>query len=336
MKEVAGVIVRIVLAICGLSFICSLCWQKERTQKQEEQQTISSTAGFRVLVETDKGVMSYDPEELLMPMMLAMLPQEGEQKLQELSESAREEFWKLLSVVCRTNLVKEWEDNGRKEQWVLSKEIFYMDTDDINATKEGNNIHEDENDIRKAIDATKGIILCFQEQTIEASFCYASAGQTRNANEIFGDDSYPYLSSVACADDKESIHYFAQYHFEKAQFYEKLQKVLFGENQLQQEMEISMEHIVIEKESTGYVRRIGYEQEGIWIDATSFQEAFGLQSPNFLIEERETEMVMTTKGIGHGLGLSVYQACCMAGQEKSMEEILTYFYAGVTLEKKYV
>lgn len=332
MKEAASVIMRIILALCGLAFICSLCWQKERKEKEEEQQTMTSTAGFRVLVETDKGVVSYDPEEILMPMMAAMLPQEGRQKLQGFTENARQEFWQLLSVICRTNIVREWEENGRKQQLVLSKDFFAIDT------KEWNKVQEDENDIRKAIAATKGIILCFQEQTIEACFCYASAGQTRNADEIFGDDRYPYLSTVACETDKESTHYFAQYHFDKTQFYEKLQHLLFGEKllQAQQEVGVSLADIVFEKESTGYVGRIGYEQEGIWIDATSFQEAFGLQSPNFLVEEREAEMVITTKGVGHGLGLSVYQASCMVSQGKTMEEILAYFYEGVTLEKKYV
>ena len=332
MKETVGVVTRMILALCGIAFVCSLCWQKGHKDKEEDEQTTKSTAGFCVLVETDKGVVSYDPEEILMPMMRAMLAEEGEKKVQELSESARQELWKLLSVVCRTNLVKEWEDNGRKQQLVLSKEFFDIDT------KEWNKEQKDENDIRKAITATKGIILCFQEQTIEAAFCYATAGQTRNADEIFGDDRYPYLVSVACEDDKNSTHYFAQYHFEKQDFFEKIHTTLWGKNMtfLKQKNELQLEDVTVEKESTGYVHRIGYAEEQIWTDATSFQEIFGLQSPNFQVEERELEMVITTKGIGHGLGLSVYQALCMAGEEKSMEEILVYFYAGTTLEKKYV
>lgn len=332
MKEVTGVITRMILALCGIAFLCSLCWQKEHKNKEDDKQTIKSTAGFCVLVETDKGVVTYDPEEILMPMMRSMIAKEGEQKLQELPESARQEFWKLLSVVCRTNIVKEWEDNGRKQQLVLPQNFFNIDT------KEWNKEQKDENDIHKAIIATKGIILCFQEQAIEAEFCYATAGQTRNADEIFGDDRYPYLSSVLCGDDKNSTHHFAQYHFEKKDFFDKMRRLLFGNQKmcLQETEEVLLGDVTFEKESTGYVHRIGYEKEQIWIDATSFQEIFGLQSPNFLVEERETEMVITTKGIGHGLGLSVYQAVCMAGEEKSMEEILTYFYAGVTLEKKYV
>jgi len=331
MKEVTSVIFRMILALCGIAFICSLCWQKAREEREEEQ-TVVSTAGFRVLVETDKGVISYDPEEILAPMMKAMLAKEGEQKLQGLTENERLEFWKLLSVVCRTNIVKEWEDNGRKQQLVLSKEVFDIDT------KEWNKEQKDENDIRKAIIATKGIILCFQEHTIEAAFCYATAGQTRNADEIFGDDRYPYLSSVVCEDDKNSTYHFAQYHFEKQDFFQKVQKLLLGNNRMdiQETEDMSLEDVTFEKESTGYVHRIGYEKEQLWIDATSFQEMFGLQSPNFLVEEREKEMVITTKGIGHGLGVSVYQAICMASEEKSMKEIVAYFYAGVTLEKKYV
>lgn len=323
---------RIIFALCGIAFLCSLFWQKEHKDKAQENQTMVSTAGFQVLVETDKGVASYDPEEILVLMMWAMLPEEGELKLQELSEGARQEFWKMLSVVCRTNIVKEWEDNGRKQQLVLSEEFFDIDTKDWNKEP------KDENDIRKAIIATKGIILCFQEQTIEAAFCYATAGQTRNADEIFGDDRYPYLATVICEADKNSTHYFAQYHFDKKDFFNKSQQLLFGNQGMSTKATegILLEDMTFEKESTGYVHRIGYEKEQIWIDATSFQNIFEIQSPHFLVEERETEMVITTKGIGHGLGLSVYQAYCMAGEEKSMEEILTYFYTGVTLEKKYV
>lgn len=334
MKETIGVITRVILALCGIAFICSLFWQKEHREREQDRKNIEleSTAGFQVLVEMDKGVVSYDPEEVLIPMMRAMLPEEGRQKVQELTESEKQEFWELLSIVCRTNLVKEWEDNGRKQQLVLSRDFFKIDT------KEWNKDPKDENDIREAITATKGIILCFQEQTIEAAFCYATAGQTRNADEIFGDDRYPYLASVACEEDKNSTHYFAQYHFEKQDFFEKVQKLLWGKNitLLQNKDKLCLNDFVFEKESTGYVRRIGYEKEQIWTDVISFQEIFGLQSPNFQVEEREMEMVITTKGIGHGLGLSVFGALDMVGKEKSMEEILTYFYTGATLEKKYV
>lgn len=332
MKETISIITRIILVLCGIAFVCSLYWQKEYKQKQEERQTIKSTAGFSVLVETNQGVVSYDPEEVLMPMMRAMLPEEGQHKVQELTEHERQELWKVLSIVCRTNLVKEWEENGRKQELILPKEFFEIDT------KEWNKERKDENDIRKAIAATKGIILCFQEQTIEAAFCYATTGQTRNAEEIFGDDRYPYLISVPCEEDKNSTYYFAQHHLQKDVFFQKMQTTLFGENVslLQDKDELRLEELIFEKESTGYVQKVGYEKEQIWIDATSFQELFGLQSPHFQVEERETQIVITTKGIGHGLGLSIYQVICMADEGKSMEEILAYFYAGVTLEKKYV
>lgn len=332
MREITVVITRMFLVLCSITFLCSLCWQKEHKDEEQNLQTIKSTAGFSVLVETDKGVIAYDPEEILIPMMRAMLTQEGEQKLEGFSKEYKQEFWKLLSVVCRTNIVKKWEESGRKQQLVLSQDFFKINT------KEWNKEQEDENDIRSAITATKGIILCFQNQTIEAAFCYVTAGQTRNADEIYGDDRYPYLVSVMCEDDKDSAHYFAQYHFEKKDFFDKAKGLLFGNNKvmIQEKEVITLENLTYETESTGYVRRIGYEEEGIWIDATSFQEELGLKSPNFLVEEREKEIVVTTKGIGHGLGLSVYQALCMVNEEKKMEDILRYFYSGVTLEKKYV
>ena len=126
-----------------------------------------------------------------------------------------------------------------------------------------------------------------------------SAGQTRDGN-LLG-DTYAYLEPVECPGDLQSSDYL------------KIQVL-----DLEQVPEI------LARDGAGYVTevRLGEKIFG----GEQFRSLYGLNSSCFTAEQTEEGVRITTKGLGHGLGLSMYQANLQALDGKQYQEILYYFY----------
>ena len=62
-----------------------------------------------------------------------------------------------------------------------------------------------------------------------------------------------------------------------------------------------------------------------------FRTLFGLRSANFEVSYADKDFTFTTKGYGHGVGMSQYGANAMAESGKTYEEILKHYYTGVEI-----
>ena len=58
-----------------------------------------------------------------------------------------------------------------------------------------------------------------------------------------------------------------------------------------------------------------------------------LKSNHFDIELKNNKIYITTKGYGHGVGMSQYGAQGMALKGYKYDEILKYYYQGVEIKK---
>ena len=66
--------------------------------------------------------------------------------------------------------------------------------------------------------------------------------------------------------------------------------------------------------------------------ATELRAALGLRSADFDVSvDAENQFTFTTRGYGHGAGLSQYGANAMAITGKTYAEILAYYYPGTAL-----
>ena len=88
--------------------------------------------------------------------------------------------------------------------------------------------------------------------------------------------------------------------------------------------EIDLEKIQFKQDSAGYVTEVIWS--GKKISGESFREQLDLPSACFVVEESENQIFIVTKGIGHGLGMSLYTANVMAAQGEDYREILRYFF----------
>lgn len=66
-------------------------------------------------------------------------------------------------------------------------------------------------------------------------------------------------------------------------------------------------------------------------DGVTLRTILGLRSADFDLEVQNGNLVVTTRGYGHGVGMSQYGAAGMAREGYSFIDILKYYYTGVSI-----
>ena len=70
---------------------------------------------------------------------------------------------------------------------------------------------------------------------------------------------------------------------------------------------------------------------GIPVSGQDVRAALSLRSAAFTVEAETDSITITTKGYGHGVGMSQYGANAMAKNGATWKEILAYYYPETTL-----
>lgn len=183
-----------------------------------------------------------------------------------------------------------------------------------------------EKKVKAAIAETDGIYMTYNAEPIVAVFHAASGPKTEKASDVWGGE-YPYLNAVESPGGEHSPRYYGEVTVSLAEFQKKM-AAAFGCN--------------LEGDSTNWVK--GYSRSesggvqtvnigGVDCKGTVMRTTFGLNSTNFEVKMGKTDVVFSTVGYGHGVGMSQYGARALALEGKRFDEILTWYYQGVTLEK---
>ena len=156
--------------------------------------------------------------------------------------------------------------------------------------------------IADCVASTGSSVLMYQNAYIEAKYTAVSAGKTLSGSEI-SEEKYAYLAAVDCPEDIKSIDY------------------LRGETFMYKDF--------VKKIKSGYVTKI--QAGNVIMSGTEFAKILGLSSAAMTIENSNGKIKITTKGLGDGMGVSLYTADFMAKQGSSYEQILKAFYSGITI-----
>lgn len=174
--------------------------------------------------------------------------------------------------------------------------------------------------ITEAVQATAGQILTYEGNPITATFFSTSNGYTENSEEYWK-ASYPYLKSVSSPWDAKSPKFLNKVVMTVADF----------ENKLGVTVPMSS-HIgtVIERTSG---KRVGVvEIGGKKLTGKQIREKLNLMSSDFDWVRQGNQITITTKGYGHGVGMSQYGANGMAQEGKNYEDIVKYYYKGIAIQ----
>ncbi len=173
--------------------------------------------------------------------------------------------------------------------------------------------------ISEAVLDTKGQVLTYDDKPIFAAFFSTSNGYTENS-EAYWPDEYPYLRSVASPWDSNSPKFTDQKIIPIKEFEQKLAVTLPKDGSVG----------TITSRTKG--KRVGsVEINGKPFTGREIREKLELRSSDFTWYLKDDHIVISTKGYGHGVGMSQYGANGMAKEGKNYEEIVEHYYKDVQI-----
>ena len=232
------------------------------------------------------------------------------------------EALKAQAVASRSYVLKRLEYNKDSEYDVVDSVLnqVYLDN---NYLKEawGKDYVVNINKLRTAVNETIDEYLEYDGEIIDALFFSTSNGYTEDASIVFNLE-LPYLKSVESKWDAQTSSVFnSQKTMSLQEFYEKLG--------LEYKKQLSFN--VLERSDTN--RIIKLEINGNMLNATDVYNKLGLRSTDFNLTQVGTNVVIDTKGYGHGVGMSQYGALGMAKEGYNYMQILEYYYSGAEIKK---
>lgn len=239
--------------------------------------------------------------------------------------SYEKEALKAQAVLTRTNIYREISEN--QEAVLPGEYMTYREMEKALGKKEAKRIREL---LQKVIEETEGKALMQKGQLAFAPFHRLSNGNTRDGTEVFGNDLYPYLKKKECAKDMESELQLQTLTLTYKEVKEYCRRFLLAVDEKDKEREFSFQDFeIVKTDSSGYVIKIRIGEHVY--PGEKFREALNLPSGCFTLQDQEDSLKITSKGVGHGVGMSQYTANEMAKEGKNYEEILQYFFEGTQI-----
>ncbi len=176
------------------------------------------------------------------------------------------------------------------------------------------------------VDEVGGLVLYWEGAPALATYFALCNGTTESSEAVWG-RALPYLVSVGSPLDLTSPDCEQTVTLSAQEVADRL-KLTFYELKLEGDPAGWFPEPV--RDAAGYVASV--EIEGQTIKGTELREALGLRSADFTVAyDGAGQFTFTTRGYGHGVGLSQYGANAMAITGKGYAEILAHYYPGTTL-----
>ena len=244
--------------------------------------------------------------------------------LGEMPTSFSTEALKAQAVACRTYALRLYShrkhgaaavctDPGCCMNWVSEQEYAAAHSQEAIAPAED------------AVRQTDSAAIYYEGALIDAVFFSCSGGRTEDAADVWGGE-VPYLHAVD-SPDEQAPHNTDSVTASKSEF----AAILMEANEM----------AVFSEDGTGWVGQITYtngggvataELGGCIFTGVQLRRLFGLYSTAFTLEFQGETAVFTTHGFGHRVGMSQYGADAMAKAGKGYQDILQWYYQGVTVE----
>lgn len=182
--------------------------------------------------------------------------------------------------------------------------------------------------INQAVDETKGMVVTYEGELIDAMYHSTSGGMTEDSENVFATVK-PYLRSVPSPNEESAPKFKTTITMSFNDFVKKIQEIVPG-------IKITKKNItqvikVADKSETGRIKKLMIGEK--IVEGRDFRSAFNLNSTNFKINLIGDNIEIETLGNGHGVGMSQWGANAMAKNGSSYDEILKHYYQGVEVVK---
>lgn len=239
-----------------------------------------------------------------------------------------------LPFYTYTQMQEIWFEKYKKENAATGWGMFYNFTG-LGKTK----VYDEKMQcIQKIMEKTRGKVLKYNGKIILPLFQQISNGQTREGEKLLGSD-YKYLKSIKCQSDEQEDEFLSVKYFTMEEFIKKLSKngiVIYKDKEEKFDDSKNDVHQLISMMDVSNVDEHGYQ---LWIkigdtkvNGDLMKEALGLRSASMKVEEYEQGIRITTKGYGHGFGMSMAFARNLAENGANWKDILRKFYDCVIVD----
>ena len=183
--------------------------------------------------------------------------------------------------------------------------------------------------IEQCINETRGKIVTYQNEPINAFFHSNSGGKTEIPVNVWGGGSnLPYLQVVETAGEEGYTQYASEVELTQEEILNKL-KEKYADIQIDFTKEEEVQIIdYTDSQRVKTVRFGNHELSGV-----ETRTIFGLKSTNFEITKQEGKIKFSVKGYGHGVGMSQTGADALAKQGKTAQVIIHHFYQEVEIKQ---
>ena len=178
--------------------------------------------------------------------------------------------------------------------------------------------------VREAVLETKGQVMYYQGEMIDQPLFHSASGErTENSEDVFS-AAVPYLRSVESGKYENGAYAAETYAIGLDALVKKVRTVAGG---------ASAEPVAVVSRSEGG-RVEQFQVGGATVTGRQIRELLGLRSANFTVQmitdsSGGRQVLFTTSGNGHGVGMSQYGADGMGKEGFDYREILQHYYSGV-------
>lgn len=232
------------------------------------------------------------------------------------------EALKAQAVASRSYALKRIEYNKDKEYDVVDSIMnqVYLDEEYLKDAW-GINYVKNINKLRTAVNETIDEYLEYDDKVVDALFFSTSNGYTENSENVFNFEC-DYLKSVESPWDEDvSSAYKIVKTMNLKDFYQKL-NLPYNKN-------LNIE--ILKRSNTNRILLL--KINNVEFKGTDIYNKLSLRSTDFEIKLLGEKIQITTKGYGHGVGMSQYGALGMAKEGYTYEEILKHYYKGTKIQK---
>ena len=176
--------------------------------------------------------------------------------------------------------------------------------------------------VSQAVNVTKGEIVTYLGEAIQAFFHSSSGGKTESSENVWGAE-LPYLVAVDSPNEDKIM---STFYSEKEIAYKEMQEKINGYkgNKSVSTDKLKSKIKILSKTEGNRVKEL--KIDNVILSGTEIRNIFDLRSANFEIELKDKSIVFKVKGYGHGVGMSQWGAEAMAKSGKNYYEILKHYY----------
>ena len=280
--------------------------QQTTKNNNTQEQKVQNNQKYVTIYRSNGTVVTMELEQYLVGVVSAEMP-----------ASFNIEALKAQAILARTYALKSIESGKVLTDTVSTQR--YMDDNELKAYW-GNDFNTYYNKVKSAIDSTSNLVLKYNNNYIEALYHSTSNGKTEDAVYVWG-NSIPYLKSVDSSYDLSATSYLRTEQ-------KDLTNVL---NILGIDWNDNSNLEIISRNESGRITKLRFGDKTY--TGVEFRNLLGLRSADFDLEIKDGMLIITTRGYGHGVGMSQYGANGMAKAGYNYEQILNHYYTGVNLVK---